>query len=355
MTELEDKKYMHICLDIAQQAFGNTYPNPMVGCVIVHNSTIIGQGYHKKAGEPHAEVLAIESVQNKDLLKKSILYVNLEPCAHYGKTPPCSLAIIQHGIPRVVIGCIDTYSEVAGKGIDMLRNAGIDVTVGILEHESRICNSRFFTFHEQKRPYIILKWAQTQDGFIDIAPEYKTKQKGLWITDDICKKLVHTWRTQEQGILIGTNTAEIDNPQLTARLAQGNNPLRLVIDLHNRLPQHLHVKDGSTPTIIFTGDTKTVSKQNVEYLHIDTSKPLWGQICKDLYTRNIQSVIIEGGAQILEDCIRQNIWDEMRVFIGPLLFSKGVEAPKHSQKPEITQHIGNSILHIYYNDNSMYF
>lgn len=348
MTERADKKYMQQCLNLALQAFGNTYPNPMVGCVIVHNHTIIGEGFHHKAGEPHAEVLAIESVQNKTLLKESTLYVNLEPCAHYGKTPPCSLAIIQHKIPRVVVGCIDTYSKVAGKGIEMLQNAGIEVTVGVLEHESRMLNKRFFTFYEQKRPYIILKWAQTTDGFIDLAPELKTQSKGMWITDNICKQLVHTWRTQEQSILIGTNTAEIDNPQLTARLAQGKNPLRLVIDIHNRLPEQLYVKDGTTPTIIYTSDTSALSKHNVTYVKISSKDDIWQQILNDLYIRNIQSVIIEGGALILEDCIARNFWDEMRVFVGPITFSKGVVAPLLHIMPDTTETIGNSVLYSYY-------
>lgn len=352
MTEITDKKYMHMCLQLAEQAFGNTYPNPMVGCVIVHNSCVIGQGYHHKAGEPHAEVLAIESVQNKALLSESTLYVNLEPCAHYGKTPPCSLAIIQHNIPRVVIGCIDTFSKVAGKGIEMLRNAGIEVVVGILEQESKILNKRFFTYHEQKRPYVILKWAQTQDGFIDIAPELKLQRKGLWITDDICKTLVHTWRTQEQAILIGTNTAEIDNPQLTARLVQGSQPLRLVIDMNNRLPEQLYVKDGSVPTVIYTSNVIHSSKQNVEYVTVSQHTNIWQQIFQDLYEREIQSVIIEGGALILEDCIQHNIWDEMRVFTGPITFVKGVAAPYINMQAHVCQTIGNSMLDIYYRDTT---
>ena len=341
---------MHMCLQLAQQAFGNTYPNPMVGCVIVYNSVVIGQGYHHKAGEPHAEVLAIESVQDKSLLSQSTLYVNLEPCAHYGKTPPCSLAVIQNNIPRVVIGCVDTFSKVAGKGIQMMQNAGIQVEVGILEQESRELNKRFFTYHEQKRPYIILKWAQTQDGFIDIAPEYKMHKKGLWITDDICKTLVHKWRTQEQAILIGTNTADVDNPQLTARLVQGNQPLRIVIDRQNRLPDNLYVKDGSVSTIIYTEELRNTHKYNVEYVNIDFSFNLWQQIYNDLYEREIQSVIIEGGAQILEDCIQNNLWDEMRVFIGPISFKKGVLAPNiESLQPQNTEIVGNSVLHVFFN------
>lgn len=346
MDTINHKKYMQRCIELAQKAFGNTYPNPMVGCVIVHDNKIIGEGYHKKAGENHAEIEAINSVVDKELLAESTLYVNLEPCSHYGKTPPCSLAIIQYKIPRVVIGCIDTFSEVSGKGIERLKQSGIDVTVGILEQESRDLNKRFFTFHEKKRPYIILKWAQTEDGFIDIAPELKKEKKGLWITDDICKKLVHEWRIQEQSILVGTNTAEIDNPQLTARLVQGKNPLRVVIDLQNRLPENLFVKDGATPTIIFTAK-KGKSVHNLEYFTILDKKNMWQEIYNELYKRNIQSIIIEGGAQILGDCIAHDLWDEMRVFTGPCCFEKGVRAPILQVQSQLVKQVGNSTLKIY--------
>lgn len=351
MAHNDDKKYMQRCIDLAKNARGNTYPNPLVGCVIVHNSQIIGEGYHHKAGEPHAEINALNSVIHKNLLPESTLYVNLEPCAHYGKTPPCSLAIIQHKIRRVVIGCLDTYHEVAGKGIEMIRNSGIQVDVGILEKESRALNSRFFTFHEKHRPYIILKWAQTQDGFIDIAPDLKNETKGLWITDDICKKLVHKWRTQEQAILIGTNTAEMDNPQLTARLARGNNPLRIVIDLQNRLPENLYIKDQTTPTLIFTQQNRA-SKHNIEYAIIHNANNIWEEIFNELYTRNIQSLIIEGGAIVLHDIITKNMWDEMRIFIGPGFFMRGVPGPTINIKPVSTISVGNSELQIFYNTHT---
>jgi diaminohydroxyphosphoribosylaminopyrimidine deaminase/5-amino-6-(5-phosphoribosylamino)uracil reductase len=348
MNNLHDKIYMQRCIDLAQQAFGKTYPNPMVGSVIVHNNTIIGEGFHQKAGEPHAEVLAINSVVDKSLLANSTLYVNLEPCSHYGKTPPCANYIVEHAISRVVIGCVDSFSEVSGRGIAHLQKAGIDVTVGVLEQESRELNKRFFTFHEKKRPYIILKWAQTQDGFIDLAPELKTEKKGLWITDEICKKLVHKWRTEEQAILIGTNTAESDNPQLTARLVQGNNPLRIVLDLQNRLPEELFIKDKTTPTLIFTQkDIK--SFHNLEYSKICDSTNMWNEIFEELYKQNIQSLIIEGGAAVLEDCIAHNLWDEMRVFIGPKYFVKGVAAPQLLINPTSTISVGNSQLKSYFN------
>lgn len=332
---------MHRCISLASQAFGATYPNPLVGSVIVHNNQIIGEGFHARAGEFHAEVNAIQSVENKELLPESTLFVNLEPCSHFGKTPPCCDLIIAHKIPRVVIGCIDSYSEVAGRGVEKLRAHGVDVTVGVLEQECRELNVRFFTFHEKKRPYIILKWAQTTDGFIDKSAEEKSSPQGVAITDEICKKEVHTWRTQEQAILVGTNTALMDNPELTARLAVGNNPLRVVIDLNCRLPENLKVKNGEIPTIIYTLKKQEFHK-NLEYFSIKNKATLWQEIFADLHRRNVQSVIIEGGAKILTDCITKNLWDEMRVFTVSTTFGKGIEAPKISQKPVSCKRIGNA-------------
>lgn len=348
MSENSDEKYMRMCLDLAQKAHGATYPNPMVGCVIVHNNTIIGSGYHKKAGQAHAEVAAIESVTHRELLSTSTLYVTLEPCAHYGKTPPCCDAIIAQGIPRVVVGCTDSFHKVSGKGIERMRAAGIQVDVGVLEKESRAINSRFFTYHEKKRPYIILKWAQTQDGFIDQAADLKKQTKGLWITDDICKKLVHEWRAQEQSILVGTIAAETDNPELTVRLVQGPNPLRLLIDLQNRLPDTLHLKDGSTPTIVYTLQD-VESRNNLIYKTIHSAETLWDEICEDLYARGIQSIMIEGGALVLQDIISKNLWDEMRVFTGPGYFIRGVQAPVLSFSAHYSEQRGNSQLDIYFN------
>lgn len=343
-----DKKYMQQCIILAKKGFGTTYPNPMVGCVIVYNNQIIGKGYHKKAGGKHAEVLAIESVEDKSLLSKSTLYVNLEPCSHYGKTPPCVLSIVQYKIPKVVIGCIDTYAQVSGRGVEFLQKNGVEVTVGVMEKESIELNKRFFTFHSKQRPYIILKWAQTKDGYIDLPQNQKQSSKGIWITDNICKKLVHTWRTQEQAILVGTNTARIDNPQLTARLSKGLNPLRVVIDLHDSLPDNLHVKNGSTPTIIFTRKSK-LSSPNLEYKSIPNDENnVWNFIFKELYVREIQSIIIEGGAFVLQDCIDKNLWDEMRVFVGPIEFGNGVLAPKIKNQYSEKHIIGNSELLLYY-------
>ncbi|MFO7868660.1 MAG: bifunctional diaminohydroxyphosphoribosylaminopyrimidine deaminase/5-amino-6-(5-phosphoribosylamino)uracil reductase RibD [Bacteroidales bacterium] len=350
MTTKNDKKYMQACIDLAQKAFGDTYPNPMVGCVIVHNDTIIGKGYHRKAGEAHAEINALNSVTQKELLPESTLYVNLEPCSHYGKTPPCSDAIIHHNIKRVVIGCTDSNPAVSGKGIRKMQKAGIQVQAGILEEESRKLNCRFFTFMEKKRPYILLKWAQTQDKFIDQAPHLKKQTRGLWITDHTGKKLVHKWRTQEQAILVGTNTAQIDNPQLTARLAKGANPLRITIDLHNRLSRDLYIKDGSTATIIFTLNPQKSTK-NLEYVPVSSIETMWHEIFSDLYTRNIQSIIIEGGYIILQELINKKLWDEARIFTGPGYFHEGTPAPIINGTFSHEFQIGNSLLSYFYQKN----
>ena len=244
-----DELYMQRCLFLARKAIGYTYPNPLVGSVIVHKGKIIGEGWHTKVGEPHAEVNAIASVKDKSLLKESTLYVNLEPCAHFGKTPPCADLIIEKKIPKIVIGCIDINSKVAGKGIERLRQAGREVIVGVLEAESQALNKRFFTFHAQKRPYIILKWAQTRDGFI--APLQQTQQAPVWISNAFSQQLTHLWRAQEGAILVGKHTVEKDNPSLTTRHWVGNTPLRLVIDNEHSLAKTLAIFQGD-PTVVLT-------------------------------------------------------------------------------------------------------
>ena len=241
--------FLNKCIEIARLGIGNVSPNPMVGSVIVYKGEVIGEGYHEKYGSDHAEVNAINSVKDKSLLSKSTLYVNLEPCSHFGKTPPCSDLIIKHRIPKVVIGCIDTYSKVAGTGIGYMRNAGIDVKVGIMEKESRELNKRFFTFHEKKRPYIILKWAESKDGFI--APKHQTEP--FWMTSSKSKILVHKWRSEEDAILVGRITAEKDNPSLTVREVKGKNPIRIVIDKDLKLSSDLNLFDSNTKTLIFNG------------------------------------------------------------------------------------------------------
>ncbi len=348
MQEQEDKKYMQRCLQLAKNGLGNTYPNPLVGSVIVYEKKIIGEGFHKKAGEPHAEVNAVNSVKNKKLLKKSTLYVNLEPCAHTGRTPACSKMIVDLKIPRVVIGCRDSFAKVDGKGIEIMHSAEIDVKVGVLEKESRKLNKRFFTFHEKKRPYVILKWAQTIDGFIDFDRNPNTPIKPNWITDEYARIFVHKMRSEEQSILAGTNTAEKDNPSLNVRDWSGKNPLRIVIDKNLRLPENLSLFSGKISTLVFTEKEESPEK-NANYIKIDFKKSVPKQILDFLYKKEIQSIIIEGGSFTLNSFIQENLWDEAKVFIGDKFFRKGVKAPKILQNPVKKENISDSKLFTFEN------
>lgn len=330
------EKYIKRCIEIAKNGLGTTRPNPMVGCVIVHNNNIIGEGFTSKYGGNHAEVNAIHSVADKSLLKKATLYVTLEPCSHYGKTPPCSDLIISTKIPKVIIGCLDDNEMVAGRGIQKLINFGCDVTVGILERECKALHKRFFTFHNKKRPYIILKWAETSDGFI--APKTKNKKEPVWITNTYSRQLVHKWRAEEQAILVGTNTVIQDNPSLTVRDWTGENPTRVVIDKDSKLANNY---------VIFNNDAKTIliTKNNLDF-----SNHVAKQICAMLFKNEITSVIIEGGCKTLQTFINENLWDEARVFKGNSYFRCGVKAPVlHGQLISETK-IKNDTLKIYTND-----
>lgn len=323
------EKYISRCIQLAENALGATYPNPMVGSVLVYDDQIIGEGWHHKAGEPHAEVNAIRSVRDESLLKKATIYVSLEPCSHYGKTPPCSDLIIASGIKKVVIGTVDTFAKVSGNGIKKLIDAGCEVRVGILEKACKDLNKRFFTFHEKKRPYIILKWAQTQDGFL--APNTRNERKPVWITNSVSNQLVHKWRSEEQAILVGTNTAVEDDPKLTTRLWTGNNPCRVVIDQHLRVPKNSALFDGNVKTIFICGKSPESSvkrdQKNLIFDEIDFKKNIPTQICEVLYRHEIQSVIIEGGAKTLQTFIDEDLWDEARVFTGNIQFGKGTKSP----------------------------
>lgn len=316
---------MSRCIALAKNGLGTTYPNPMVGSVIVYEDKIIGEGWHQKAGEPHAEVNAVNSVLDKSLLKKATIYVSLEPCSHFGKTPPCCDLIIKNKIPNVVVGTVDPFSEVSGKGIKKLIEAGIHVTVGILEDECNELNKRFFTFHQKKKPYIILKWAQSQDGFI--APLEKTEQKPVWISNTYSRQLVHKWRTEEQAILAGTQTVIDDNPKLNARDWKGNNPIRIILDQNNRIPKENAVFDNQIKTIVFTNSENSISEENITFERIDFKENIAKQIVATLYNHNIQSVIIEGGLQTLQTFIDANLWDEARIFTGKTTLNKGIKAP----------------------------
>ena len=340
MNNHED--YIARCIELAKNGFGTTYPNPMVGSVIVYNGEIIGEGWHQKAGEPHAEVNAIRSVKDPSLLDKATIYVSLEPCSHFGKTPPCCDLIIKNKIPNVVIGTVDSNIKVAGNGIKRLQEAGKNVKVGILEKECYELNQRFFTFNEKKRPYIILKWAETQDGFI--APLQKQEQKPVWITNINSRQLVHKWRTEEQAILVGTQTVIDDNPKLNARDWEGNNPVRVVIDQNHRIPKTAHVFDNQTQTIVFSNKKSTPSLKNTILEVIDFQQNIAQQIIDKLFQHQIQSVIIEGGAQTLQTFIDANLWDEARVFIGNCTFEKGVKAPILNTSPFKKEKIGTDEL-----------
>jgi diaminohydroxyphosphoribosylaminopyrimidine deaminase/5-amino-6-(5-phosphoribosylamino)uracil reductase len=345
---MSPEKYMIRCLELAKKGAGYVSPNPMVGCVIVHRGEIIGEGFHERYGETHAEVNAINSVSNQDLLKESTLYVTLEPCAHYGLTPPCSNLIIEKQIPKVIIGTVDSYVEVAGKGIERMRNAGIDVHFGMLEKECREINKRFFTYHEKKRPYIILKWAQTSDGFIDIDRNQEEFGEPTWITGEKALLRVHQMRAEEGAIIVGTNTALKDNPALTVRLVDGKNPVRIVIDNKLRLPETLNLFDNSTPTIVFNSIKNEVLK-NTTFKKINFQEKVIEQILDELFIRKIQSLIVEGGRKLLESFIKSGIWDEANVFVGNKLFKKGVSAPTQPEKLIHYEKIEDDELYIYKN------
>ncbi len=344
--------YIKRCIQLAKNGLGTTYTNPMVGSVIVHNDRIIGEGWHQKAGEAHAEVHAINSVKNKDLLKESTIYVSLEPCSHFGKTPPCSDLIIQYGIPNIVIGAVDSFAKVAGRGIQKLKNAGRNVTVGVLEKECLELNKRFFTFHTKKRPYIILKWAQSHDGFI--APNMDTilDRKPIWITNPQSRQLVHKWRAEEQSILVGTNTVIKDNPKLTIRDWSGINPTRIVLDQQERIPKDSFIFDQSAPTIIITkeGAYNDFNATNIRIKNIDFSINPISQICAILHKEEIQSIIIEGGTQTITSFIQTNLWDEARVFTGTSIIKDGVKAPTLKSTSFNSSSIFTDILTTYYND-----
>ena len=344
------ENYIKRCIQLAKNGLGNTYPNPLVGCVIVHQDMIIGEGWHQKAGGHHAEVNAINSVKDKSLLPKATLYVNLEPCNHFGKTPPCSDLIISQQIPKVIIGTIDPYDEVAGKGVEKLKKHGCEVVVGVLVGECVELNKRFLKYHTNKRPYIILKWAETKNGFIDIDRQVINGDdaKPNWITNQYSRQLVHKWRAEEQAIMIGTNTVVNDNPKLDVRSWLGKNPIRIVIDKNLRIQDNYRIFDGNVKTIIVTEKEKDLKINNLFFEQIDFSKNIAIQICKVLYKHEIQSVIIEGGSQTLQTFIDSNLWDEARIFIGEVAFSNGIHAPKIKGVESDSKMIRSDVLKVLY-------
>lgn len=322
---------MSRCIQLAKNGLGTTYPNPLVGSVIVYGDKIISEGWHQKPGLPHAEAEAIGNlVTDEGLLKKATLYVNLEPCSHFGKTPPCADLILSKGIKKVVIGSKDPNPKVAGNGIKKLQDAGCEVISGVLEDTCDELNKRFFTFHNKKRPYIFLKWAQTNDGLIAPNKENRKKNRPVWITNGFSRQLVHKMRGEEMSILIGTTTAMDDNPSLTVRDWAGPNPIRLLIDRDLKLPANATILDGNVKTYVFTAESKSKESTTgkTQYLQIDFSKEIASQICDALYAMEIQSLIVEGGARTHQTFIDANLWDEAVVFMGNKQFESGIPAPK---------------------------
>lgn len=337
-----DGLYMRRALELARLGSGFTYPNPMVGCVVVHDGQIIGEGWHRQYGGPHAEVNAIAAVEDKSLLPKSRVYVTLEPCSHFGKTPPCADLLISSGVKDVVICNTDPNPLVAGRGIKKLFEAGAHVKVGVLEEEGLELNKRFFTFHAQKRPYILLKWAETADGYI-AAADYRQEQ----ISGKLAQRVVHKWRSEEQAIMIGSRTALYDNPRLNTRLWGGRSPLRVVIDKNLLLPGHLHLFDRRQPTVVYN-HRKQEASENLDFVQLREQEPLLPQIMQDLHQRNVLSVMVEGGTFLLESLLQANLWDEAIVLKSRhKTLGSGIKAPSriygHLQR---TQTLGpDQLLH----------
>ena len=340
----KDEKYIARCIQLAKNACCNAAPNPMVGAVIVHNGIIIGEGYHIRCGEPHAEVNAIRSVKTESLLKEATIYVSLEPCSHYGKTPPCADLIIEKGIPEVVIGCMDPFSMVAGRGIEKLRKAGIKVTVGVLEKECQQLIRRFITFNTQKRPYITLKWAESADGFID-----KNREGGspVLLSTPLTSMVVHKRRAEHDAILVGRRTALLDNPSLTTRNWFGKDPIRLVIDKDLTLPKDLCLFDGKIRTIIFTQKAPAENHPSVEYIRLDFTQNILPQIMEVLYNLKVQSLLVEGGSILLQSFIDEGLWDEAYIETSPIYLNEGIRAPKIDEKHKHStyNYFGRDVLH----------
>jgi diaminohydroxyphosphoribosylaminopyrimidine deaminase / 5-amino-6-(5-phosphoribosylamino)uracil reductase len=351
MEENDEIKFMRRCLELAVKAEGMTWPNPMVGAVIVSDGKIIGEGYHLKSGEPHAEVIAINSVSDKSLLKSSTLYVNLEPCSHFGKTPPCADFIISHSIPRVVVGTPDSNYRVSGQGLSRLRNAGCEVISGVLEEDCRRVNRRFFTYHEKKRPYITLKWAQSADGYLDIMRSEDHGIEPTWITGKPERSLVHRWRTEEESILVGGGTVRADNPRLNVRDWKGNNPLRLILSSSGNIDKGVYLLSDGGKTIVFTNE-KEAEFPGAFKIVLDNKIPSCWQIVKYLYDSGIQSLLIEGGAQVLDHFISNGLWDEARIFTGEKYFESGISAPVLNGKLFSRTVFSSSILEVYLNTAS---
>ena len=341
-----DEKYMMRCIQLAQNGKLGAAPNPMVGAVVVCDGRIIGEGYHAKCGEAHAEVNAINSVKNESLLRRSTLYVSLEPCAHYGKTPPCAKLIVSKGIPKVVIGCQDPFSKVAGKGIEILKQAGCEVVVGVLEKACQDLNKAFFTVQLKHRPFITLKWAQSADGFMDVE---RNDGEPVKLSSPLTQLIAHKRRAEHQAIIVGTQTARLYNPSLNVRDWCGPQPLRIVIDKDLTLPRHLHLFDGSQPTLVVTEKNETIA--GAMTLQVDFNQSILPQLMEELQRRNIQSLLVEGGSKLLQSFIDEGLWDEAYVEHCPQVLGHGILSPslinpKKSFKKSL---IMGRNYHIFYN------
>ena len=334
---------MHRCLQLAQLGASHVAPNPLVGAVIVVNDQIIGEGYHERYGQAHAEPNAIHAVTEKELLQQATLYVSLEPCSHYGKTPPCADLIVQMKIPRVVIGTLDPNPKVSGRGVKIMQEAGIEVVVGVLEKECYELNKRFFIFQNQKRPFILLKWAQTYDGFIDTHRQNNTEQ-ALQISNEITRQLTHKMRSENQAIMVATNTVLLDNPSLTVRFWSGRNPIRIILDRRGRIPFDYQVMNGLVKTIVFT-EKETKSRENLLFVSIQFDDKLLQNILKALFELQINAVLVEGGSKLLQSFINAGLWDEAHVEVSNQQIHEGVAAPTLSLAPDELLKIDNhSIL-----------
>ncbi len=346
MTVEKHELYMSRCLELASTGLGYVAPNPMVGAIIVYDDKIIGEAYHKKFGEAHAEVLAVKDAEARysDInFSECTIYVSLEPCSHTGKTPPCTELLITHKFKKIVVACEDPFEKVRGKGIRMLRAAGIEVLTGVLEKEAVELNRRFFTFHNKKRPYVILKYAKSKDGYIAALHQ---NENNRWITNSFSRKLVHRWRSEEQAIIVGSNTAKKDNPALNLRDYPGRQPLRMVIDKELILPSSLQLFDRTIPTIIFNSK-KELTEENLELVHLDFNKSVIPQICQELFQRSVQSFIVEGGSILLQSFIDEKLWDEARVFTGNKILDEGVIAPNLKGRLISQHNLADDLLEIY--------
>lgn len=333
MVEVENK-YMARCISLARGGAGNVAPNPMVGAVVVHRGKIIGEGYHRRCGEAHAEVNAIASVKDESLLKEATMYVSLEPCSHYGKTPPCAELIIRKQIPRVVVGCLDPFPEVSGRGVRMLREAGVEVVTGVMEREAWELNRDFMTFQQLGRPYVYLKWAQSADGFMDKVRTDNSSPAVVLSSSETLRR-VHRMRANVAAIMVGTQTALLDNPSLTVRHWAGKSPVRVVLDRTLRIPSGYHLLDGAVKTLVFTAE-KAVSRQQVEYITIDFSQPVLPQVLHELYIRKLNSLMVEGGANLLGHFLQEDLWDQMFVETAPVYLGTGVKAPDINLAPSLS-------------------